>query len=364
MPRVEVLNPKPVYNKLIKNVRFNDIPGLKNGKANYRNLKSRVEGYLSSRTAAQQLEMDVALWYGFLNKRMRTGETDWKKGVCLRLFCLLAHGGLMVHRERGWIPWCNVGPAGSKGAPICSAISHTARVLIWLPPDEQEAFFNWLFGDPDLMATQTRWAATHGVEECRIADVVAGISKGVKENKSKSGAKHYGVNIALGGYGNINPISGKGIRDNGKHGHLYIAVANELYHGRLGVLVATEQSAPIDRQEAVKGKAGRLKSLFRTKKIVDVPDQYGGGHALGGHSRFSSTGGDDFTYKDNPTNLGDYGPSRGNYLDGMYVDLASSRFEYVRNKEFTIDMIGKKGFPPIPPTRAPRVPPRPRRSSF
>lgn len=368
---VEVKKPNTVYKNLIKNVKFNDIPGLnKKRKPDYSNLKTRVEGYLSAKAADEQFKMDVALWYGFLKKN---GGTQWKKDMCLRLFCLLAHGGLMVHRQNRWIPWCNVGPNGAKGAPICSAISHTARVLVWLPPNEEGAFFNWLFGDPDKMETQTRQAATHGIETCQLNNIVNGVSKGVKENKSGSSAKHYGVNIALGGNNNINPISGKGIRENGKHGHLYIAVAKNLYHGRRAMLVATEQSSPIDRQDAVRGKHGkwgRIKSIkphrlfYSPRKMVFVPDQYGGGHGLGGHSRFSATGGDDFNYKDKPSNLEAYGPSRGNYLDGMYLDLTAARFQYIQEQEFTMEMIGTKGFGPPTIRERPQRRPRPRRNSF
>jgi hypothetical protein len=356
-----------VYNNLVRNVNADEIPGLnRKGKPDYSGLKSRVEGYLSSRTAKQQFEMDVALWYGYLTK---TGGEQWKKDMVLRLFSLLYHGGLMVHRERRWFPWCKVGPDQvSKGAPICSSISHTARVLIWLPANEEGNFFQWLWGGRDVMESQKRGTATHGTAECGVSDISHKVTKGAKEIKvkpviQKNPARHYGVNIALGGNDNKNPISGKGIRENGKHGHLYIAVSKTLHLGRRAMLVSTEQSAPIDRQVAVQGRAGKLKSIrvFRTlkfNKLVYVPDQYGGGHGLGGHSRFSATGGDDFSYSDKPSNLEDYGPSRGNYIDGMFMDLTSARFRHVQGKDFTPRMIGRAGYPPMPPGPVPKLPPR------
>ncbi len=346
------------------------------GKATYRGLKGRVSEYLASRSARQQFEFDVALWYGFLVKE---GGTAWKKTMVLRLFAVLYYGGLMVNRgdnpdERrnprpNWKLWCNVYPEGGEGAPICSAISHTARIVIWLPEnDSHAAFWKWLWGD-NFRHVQGRGAATHGFD---IVDPPQNISrnisstviKGVKEVKGNKNANHFGVNIALGGNNNVNPISGKGIRENGKHGHLYIASYKGEIGGRKAILVGTEQSAPIDRQVAVQGRTGKLGTLLT--RGISVPDQYGGAHGLGGHSRFSATGGDDFSYTKTkkvgrighrrrikvkqPTHLEDYGPSWGNYIDGMYVDLTANRLRYVKSKlsngDFNPEQIALPGQPP------------------
>jgi hypothetical protein len=261
-------------------------------------------------------------------------------------------GGLMVNRGRmvsnttilnNWIPW------SSQDIPICSCISHTARVLICLP-DQSDTVWNWLWGN---QTPQGRMAATHGVEPAGNTNAPGpninrqgpSVRKPVKEVKGNHNVKHYGVNIALGGVNNTNPVSGKGIRENGKHGHLYLAY----YRGgpRYAILVGTEQSAPIDRQEAQKGTFGKFKSVFRA---FNVPDQYGGGHGFGGHSRFSATGGDDFSYISGhgraPTQLEDYGPSWGHYIDGMYVDLTGTRFNRLRNQQFAPEKVGEKGNPP------------------
>jgi len=352
-------NPNAVYRRLIVNNSKRHIPGLnRKGKADYNGLKGRVEEFLSSRTAKQQFEMDVALWYGYLRK---TGGENWKKYVVLRLFSLLYYGGLMVHRTNRWKPWPLVGGPGqdAKGAPICSAISHTARIVIYLPVNMEGNFWHWFWGgettiaSQKLMRSQSRGAATHGLAACGARNIGLNVMKGARETKvkpviGKQTANHYGINIALGGNGNIHPISGKGIRENGKHGHLYIAVSKNRFNGRRAILVGTEQSAPFDRQEAKKGVFGSTKSIVTSRGILNVPDQYGGGHGLGGHSRFSATGGDDFSYSDKPTQLGKYGPSRGHYIDGMYVDLTADRFENVCRMatQFTWEMIGLQGVPP------------------
>ena len=75
-----------------------------------------------------------------------------------------------------------------------------------------------------------------------------------------------------------------------------------------------------------------------------VPDQYGGAHGFGGHSRYSATGGDDWT----KNRLAGYGPSR--YYDSMFLDL-SRPGAYVpvttAAGQFTEDMLGNPGLPPI-----------------
>lgn len=329
------------------------------GRADYSGLRGRVQDTLSARTAEEQFTFDVALWYGYL---VTHGGEVWKKEMVLRLFALLYYGGLVVNRgtvrrdRRGreiqrrdrWITW------ESQQIPICAAISHTARVLIWLPGGREQEFFRWLWGNLGRMPANSRWKATHGITRTVGARQIITVSKGrrtdervkgVTENKSGRTCRHYGVNIALGGNGNTNPVSGKGIRENGKHGHLYIAVARNAFAGRTGILVGTEQSAPIDRQVAVRGRAGALKSVFRG---INVPDQYGGGHGLGGHSRFSATGGDDFSYSNAPSQLEAYGPTRGNYYDGMYLELTGAVFDKVRREARSFDpiMIADRGEDP------------------
>jgi len=257
----------------------------------------------------------------------------------------------------------------SLGQPICSSICHGSRVMIWLHEnDNLGQFWTWLWGGHE---PETRMAASHGIrplDEATDIDPPNGVMKGVMETKGDENVEHYGINVALGGNNWMNPISGKTSSENGKHGHLYIAYHRQTLTkrgigplkkitgrgevDRKAILVNCEQSSPIDRQVSVKGKVGKLKSVFRG---IDVPDQYGGGHALGGHSRFAATGGDDFNYVDKhglaPTNVGAYGPSQGHYYDGMYIDLAAFRFDIIIHSEWQNSMIGQVGQEPTPPPK-------------
>lgn len=311
------------------------------GRGEYKGLFDRVSQHLSAQTADQQFEMDTAMWYGAITQP----GTPWKADVLKRLFLVLHQGGLMVNRDP-WVSWA------SLGQPICGSISHGARVLICLPEnDNLGIFWTWLWAGHE---PEPRGAATHGVKP---ADAVVDIDpphqvmKGIVETKGNENVEHYGINIALGGNNRMNPISGKSISENGKHGHLYIAYYRQIKYtfkknvnvARRAILVNCEQSAPIDRQVAVKGTFGKVKSIFRG---INVPDQYGGGHGLGGHSRFAATGGDDFSYGTVPTNLGAFGPARGHYYDGMYIDLSQDRFDDVRLTVWRDAMIGEAGEAP------------------
>ena len=43
-----------------------------------------------------------------------------------------------------------------------------------------------------------------------------------------------------------------------------------------------------------------------------------------------------------------YGPTRDNYYDGMFLELTKGRFDYVKEKGFDANMLGHSGFSPLP----------------
>jgi len=352
-------NPEAAWHACVYPKRNKTGPEYTLGQGSYKGLLNRVSNHLSQRSADEQFKFDTALWHGAINGP----GSSWKGNVLRNLFLVLYHGGLMVHRENGWVSWA------SLGQPICGAISHGARVLIGLPEDDDQGeFWSWLWAGHE---PEPRFAASHGIRplpETKDIDPPNRVMKGIMETKGDENVEHYGINVALGGNSWMNPISGKKISENGKHGHLYIAYHKEILTrkgigplkvitgrgevDRRAILVGCEQSAPIDRQVSVKGTAGKLKSVVQGLK---VPDQYGGDHAFGGHSRFAATGGDDFSYVDSKTgrlaqtNLGDFGPSRGHYYDGMYIDLEGFRFETVKQAQWQNSIIGEVGKEPEPP---------------
>ena len=308
-----------------------------------------------SASSLTQVERDVALWYGALTK---AGGEEWKKGMLKRLFAVITYGGLMVHRDKGWRPW------QTFRQPICTSISHTARILISMPPGrEGRDFWDWLWGrrGREAIRPRSRLMATHGISGCKRKCISRRyeVFKEVKETKGPLAGlgivfDHYGVNIPLGGYGNRNPISGQIIDETGEHGHLYIAYGkNKLKrHERRAILIGVEQSAPWDRYGEDRENFSLVSNIRRVKRSKEIyeegiPDQYGGKHGAGGHSRYSATGGDDFSYNDVKSSLSGIGPSRGNYIDGMFIDLTKERFEYVKTKDFTPDKLSSFGVPPM-----------------
>jgi len=200
--------------------------------------------------AKQQLEFDVALWYAFLNCPL-TDTTSWKQEMVRRIFTLLAFGGLMVDKgdnatTHTWQPWAQ------DELPICSAISHTARVLVLLPPGNTfREFWLWLWAEHERV---TRGHATHGVAPAPTVVITPGVRKSIKETKKGSTCHHFGVNLALGGLHNVHPVSGNIIEDNGQHGHLYLGGSKRRFQGRYALLITTEQSAPSDRETDATGR--------------------------------------------------------------------------------------------------------------
>lgn len=295
--------------------------------------------------ADKQLEFDVALWYGHMISNLPE-NTRWKQEMVKRVFSILVYGGLMVNKgtskkEDVWTEWA------AQDAPICSAISHTARVMVWLPKVKFNDFWDWLWVGKK---NETKRAlATHGVKKCSETVITAGVKKGIKENKVGLGEKHFGVNLVLGGLGNIHPISGNIIQDTGHHGHLYLCRSKTKKHGRYGLLIATEQSAPADRETDAQGKVLHVGKRAVWKRSGEgVPDQYGGVHGRGGHNRFSTTGGDDFAYKKYSSELTQAGYGmlhHSHYLGGMFVDLNDERYNFVKrmSKNFTDEMVAHRG---------------------
>jgi hypothetical protein len=294
--------------------------------------------------AEMQFNMDIAMWYGFLDKISDQERKRWKHATVSRVFNLLLNGGLMVRRSdvpSTWVKWSR------KGGPVASVISHTARVLVQLPAGRKgREFWHWLWCD---QAPQGRMAATHGIES-DISQLLGEHSrKFTMENKTGSTCNHYGINIALGGEGNTNPVSGNRIYPNGEHGHLYFALSKKNFRGRKVLLIATEQSAPADRYsgKSAGGVKNPLSSFGRfLGSGFGVPDQYGGKHGFGGHNDRAANGGQDWTdgyLKTGQTNrLTNYGPGPDGscYLDGMFIDLTDNKFDSIKNLAFTKDMLG------------------------
>ena len=312
-------------------------------------LQERTRRFLQGHGPEIQFKRDVALWYGAITD---CGE-PWKGEFLLRVFATLYWGGLLVKRTAGWVPYC------TQRIPICSAISHTARVLIQLPHSDYgkprgETFWGWLWGNEE---PRTRMAATHGIEPLTRAETIGSLAtKKVKELKKNRNVRHFGVNLALGGCGNHNIISGNRIdHQSGHHGHLYLGYYSDENRRQVprAILIGAEQSAPNDR-------AGRTQGSLNTAilHLAGVSDQYGGKHSiLGGHSRYSATGGDDFAYTSHGEEIAgarlyQYGPSRENYYDGMFIDLNEERFELVKtmvaNGSADVNLIGRPGGPPTP----------------
>jgi hypothetical protein len=319
------------------------------------------------RSAQEQFELDVAFWYGALTE----GKHE-EIELLRRVFTILYYGGLLYYGSSGWDQWSR------SNIPIAAALSHGGRVLIQLPrasSGEPDAFFRWLQAPSGIISRNSRLAATHGIEPFAVPIPLRGLHRWHRLNETKSGGngRHYGVNISLGGTGNINPISGNTIYSNGEHGHLYVYYLAPTADSYGGLLIGLEGSAPIDAWDNrglghTPGSPQRLGKLgggaygavawskdHLPKKMgggpeLFTPDQTGGYHKFGARQKYSPTGNAKW-------NELDVGPRR--IYNAMLVDLAELGWESVAAQlsVFTPELLGKCGVSPIvpPPVQMPPI---------
>jgi len=273
--------------------------------------------YLKGRPLATQYEWDAAYWYGTLVKGM---PGPWKNDFLRRMWTIIWFGGLWrKNREGQWRPWAET------DMPIATCLSHGGRVLVELPnnADLGARIWQWLWAGH---APQTRWAATHGVKEEGCLSLPGGTLKHLRETGGASGGHHFGVNIASGGYGNRDPMTGNTIVDNGKFGHLYVYYLSPTGGTYGALLFGAEDSAPIDRAYPhffVRGQTGHL-------------------HTFGDSGAYSLTGGEKFKKL---SMTSDAVPT-GN--DSMFVNPSWEAWQRFLNGQDIFDVADLGHSPPLP----------------
>jgi hypothetical protein len=311
---------------------------------------------LALRNQATQYATDAAFWYGTV---VSAHATAWKKDLVRRVFSLLHFGGLCYKPNggAGWQPW------NGTDWPIATALSHSARVTVQIEAGAAgQALWGWLWTGTNAQQS-TRAAATHGLVPLAAAETVrGGRSKLFHENKTDNLVQH-GVNIGLGGVGNINPHSGNTIAENGEHGHLYIGYKAPTANHAGALLIGCEPSAPADMWV---GHHTNAVAVAWNAVVIGVPDQQGEGHGIGSGQAFSGTGGMRWD-----TNIFANDQNRPAYYNGMLVDLsqAGDCAPFVAGQRLiTDDLVGGDGLAPpaprrpqqpLPQARTGQPPPRP-----
>ena len=204
----------------------------------------------------EQFSVDAAYWYGTC---LNPGDRQ-KAKLLKRVWRILAEGGVWLRPEKAacWTAHSN------SGIPLASILSHGGRVLVQLPR-AGNLIWDWLWGDLDAQKFK-RFAGTHGVETGSREILPNGRPKVFTETKKNKGGFHYGINIAGGGHGNTNPISGSTITDDGQHGHLYIHYQPASDTERGSIMFGAEDSAPIDAVR--RSKAGHaVRGLYVTATL-------------------------------------------------------------------------------------------------
>jgi len=231
--------------------------------AGQRQAEALLDGHWRNKTDIDQFSFASMMWAGAL---LQPGHPSIKIFL-KKLFGVIFLSGVIsnTNRTEGQHTWEDAEP---NNLPVASFLSHGGRLIIQLPvrtayDDTGQAFFDWLTQDVSEAGLLIyRSAATHqlahrapsirlfGERRLRLEENrgmwvgAAEFLKGAYRNKLFGGNNHFGVNVALGGAGNINPVSGNTIAADGAHGHLYIYFnAKDL--GRCsGIMIGCENSAP------------------------------------------------------------------------------------------------------------------------
>ena len=274
-----------------------------------------------------QLERDIQMlsqaivYYG-------KSESDKTKAHTLLKSILLLYFGDISYRDKQdkqLHSWCELNAHTELDAfPIAAVLLHGSRVLIEFSPEIDQQFIEWFLPDQ----TSWRYAATHGIEtadeeerallpnkpykclkEIKVASYqAAGQAVFQALGIANTTPTHYGIDVALGGAGNLNPASDVMIEPNGEHGHLYAnyRASQDGEHG--GLLLGIEQSAP--------GKS----------------DQYGGSHDLATSKKnYSASGGDFFCKEGALENL-----PIDNYYDSLWNFISHQSFNLIQESYQTV----------------------------
>lgn len=254
----------------------------------------------------------------------------------------IAHCDVAYKRKGQW-NWFSQ-PHDNKEVPVAGIISGVVRMTIEFDhPNTAKQFFTDFLWEKK---PSSRAAATHGAIELTKPEDLQGInvSRNFVETKPSlmtAGAYaaylkmynleegHYGINLALGGYGNKHYLSGREIDNKGENGHIYM-----YYLPRGAVLIGIEQSAPSDCA------APEVKTYFGS-----VYDNVGGGHdMMGTPNDFGPVGNDCFAKKPKgheEEGVTQYGPDE--YYKSMHMFINSAQLDWmtenfpIRYSELQID---------------------------
>lgn len=140
---------------------------------------------------------------------------------------------------------------------VAEIYAHGGRTMFILPAGgNQDAVMKGIKGQhQELSGVKNRYFATHGVNPRTLnADgTIASESEELKLNKAQSFSfnKHQGMNVSVGGLGQVGP-NGKVITSDGTNGHMYMHMAPGGKNTCGTVMVGFENSGP--------GKKGRMGS--------------------------------------------------------------------------------------------------------
>ncbi|MEL7450883.1 MAG: hypothetical protein AAFN78_16840 [Pseudomonadota bacterium] len=265
-----------------------------------------IQKILRYTTLWEQLERDVAMWYGYCNGNGKGAQ------FMLKIFTMLRRGVLYRRGDGTWGDFS----VGFPNAPVASLLSHGGRILILLPASNSSSrvyahkagkflkgatydiLTSWTDSQHKSMGKTKNWKSvgsrilspigsalslghkTYAAGDDRIWNHIGGrtavhsrmfathstvVNRDPErlpgnrflwftEEKAKGGThhlsnvrdsmmgRHYFKDVALGGVGNYNPFSGVKIKKDGAHGHVYMNYRAPQYHDFGCLLIGCEGS--------------------------------------------------------------------------------------------------------------------------
>lgn len=213
---------------------------------------------LIGKTVKEQFDRDFKLWDATLayQSPIPIEEYDPEKervGILKRMFALMNFGGLKIFDANG----NEISAAKMPEIPLAAFLSHGGRIAMAIPSSiDPKRFWNWFttgdpnndrtlnrnvdksknseaMGDQSTMFNRPGAGATHEFSitaDGKLEETKRGLSHlpkmGLETVKDAliNGhfTPHWGMNLAIGGAGNISDYDNKPISADGSHGHLYV----------------------------------------------------------------------------------------------------------------------------------------------
>jgi hypothetical protein len=231
-----------------------------------------------ARNLDQEVERDIECWRKSLVIPKKEGP-EKESAMLLRRIALLVGGGDLHVGEGGLKDNIPIDKSAAQGElPVATYLTHGSRVIIDLPPDNEDKVYNWLTGGHVF----DRVAATHGVKrseeglyETKTKGVVDMVDYSVRNMLNfipfvnvKGESYHKGSNVAM-----YRPEDQQGsVLADGSQGHVYIYYDPPTDKKRGELLLGIEEDAPGQANHSLTGASNPV-SATGGRRLEEIQEE-------------------------------------------------------------------------------------------